>query len=314
MSASAAAIALGIIGSVAAAPVTPKTSATPKPGTKPSPSKKRDAPKLSKWQQHVRDMLRISAPGDEYFGRMKMSYLGINNTFRDDLVRAGDYTTDPKLLSGINFADEALSAWARKYPNDPQLARSYFLAFQMYRKVWVKEYQDKAWQYAHIVTKKWPKSFFGKALQKDLAIGFTERYFATPLPCEVLAAVSPSASPASTRATPAASPSLTPSPMPTPTPAPGMPKVEILPAPCLTPTPSPTPVPSLTPLPSATLSPLPSGSLLPSPLPTPTGLPAATAGPSVTPVPASSASPTPTARPAPPATPTPLPSHRPFRR
>ena len=146
LSISAAAIALGIIGSVAAAPVsTPSAKATPKPSPGSKPAAKA-TPHLSKWQQHINDELKASAPGDEYFGRMKMSYLGINNTFRDDLVRAGDYTTDPKILSGINFADEALTAWSHKYPNDPQLARSNFLAFEMYRKFWVQLYQDKAWQ------------------------------------------------------------------------------------------------------------------------------------------------------------------------
>lgn len=210
-----------------------------------APAKKDTAPKLSKWQQHVEEMMHASAPGDEYFGKMKMSYLGINNTFRDNLVRAGSYTTDPKLLSQINWADDALTSWGKKYPNDPQLARSYFLAFEMYRKIWVKTYQDKAWQYAHIVVHKWPSSFFGKQLNKDLQIGFTERYFADPQPCEV-----PVPAPSGKKAQAAiASPSPTPAPTPTPTTAPGQPKVQVLPAPCV---PPPTPEPSLSPSSSPT--------------------------------------------------------------
>ncbi|HZZ65166.1 MAG TPA: hypothetical protein VFE17_06695, partial [Candidatus Baltobacteraceae bacterium] len=185
----------------------------------------------------------------------------------------GDYTTDPSIVGRINFADEALDAWARKYPNDPQLARSYFLAFQMYRKVWVQTYQDKAWTYAHIVIKKWPHSFFGKALAKDLSIGFTEHYFAQAVPCASLVA-DPSASPrAGSSALP--SPSPTPEPTPTPTPAPGRPKVEILPAPCTTPAPTPTPLPLL--------SPLPSGSLVPSPMPTVSAAPSSTSSPTALP-------------------------------
>lgn len=282
MSVSAAAIALGIVGSVAAAPVTGTKPAgkTPKPNSSKNPA----PPKISKWRQHIQDMLRVSAPGDEYFGRLKMSFLGINNTFRDDLIRAGAYTTDPKTVSAINFADEALTAWARKYPNDPQLARSYFLAFQMYRKVWVQTYQDKAWDYAHIVMKKWPNSFFGKALKRDIAIGFTEHYFATPLPCAAFAVVGPSPSPGSGAL---ATPLPTPQPTPTPTPAPGRPKAEVLPVPCSTPTPTPTPLPTPSPLPTGSLapSPLPTGSLAPSPLPTTTVSPAPTA----TPIPPSAA-------------------------
>jgi hypothetical protein len=269
MSASAAAIAIGVVGSVAAAPVS--STAAVKPTAKPAAhaAKKNDPPKLSKWQQHIQDMLKVSAPGDEYFGRMKMSYLGINNTFRDDLIRAGAYTTDPHLVTQIEWADDALTAWAKKYPNDPQLARSYFLAFQMYRKIWVQEYQQKAWDYAHIVVKKWPSSFFGKALKKDLAIGFTEHYFATPVPCASLA-LTASPNPQAT-ATP------TPSPTPSPTPAPGQPKAEVLPVPCLTPTPSPSPIPTglitPTPAPGGSTSPAPSTSATPSPAPSPTHRP-----------------------------------------
>src|SRR5215472_491430 len=33
-----------------------------------------------------------AAPADEYFGRMKMSYLGINNSLRDAYVMAGEHT------------------------------------------------------------------------------------------------------------------------------------------------------------------------------------------------------------------------------
>jgi hypothetical protein len=243
MSISAAAIALGFGGSVAAAP-----SAHPAPKKTDASSASKKAPKLSKWQQHVLEVMRNAAPGDEYFGRMKMSFLGINNTFHDDAIRAGAYTTDPRLIGHVSFADEALNSWAKKYPNDPQLARSYFLAFLMYRKVWTLDSQQKAWNYANIVIHKWPSSFFGKALKKDLGVGFTEHYFAAPEPCTALLPTPSGA--------PSASPSPTPLPTPTPTSAPGHPKVEILPVPCFTATPSPSPIPtgSLSPQPSATPS------------------------------------------------------------
>lgn len=238
MSICTAAVVLGFSASVTAAPVTHQDPKKPTPA---SSSKK--VPALSKWQQHVLQILKDAAPGDEYFGRMKMSYLGINNTFHDDAIRAGAYTTDPHLISNLSFADEALTAWAKKYPNDPQLARSYFLAFMMYRKVWTQPYQQKAWDYAHIVIQKWPSSFFGKALKKDISVGFTEHYFATPVECVTLTA--------SASASPSASPS------PSPAPLPGQPKLDILPAPCTTPIPTPSPIPtgSASPSPTATHNP-----------------------------------------------------------
>ena len=271
----------------------PPKSPAGKPAGKPAAA----APKLSKWQQHIQETLHNAAPGDEYFGRLKMSYLGINNTFRDESVRAGDYTTDPRIIARVSFAQEALNDWARRYPRDPQLARSYFLGFQMFRKIWTREYQESAWSAANLVVRKFPSSFFGKSLKSSLKIGFTEHYFATPVACDE---PEPSPTPAAGghrgQPTPSPTPSPTPTPTPTPTPAPGQPKVEILPVPCLTPTPSPTPSPTPTPTPTATpkgMTPAPSaspsgaasGTPAASPTPTPKGMTPAPPLPSPTPRP-----------------------------
>ena len=261
----AAAAAACVLGSVAAAPTT-------KPPSKPAPSGPKP-PAVSKFRQHQLDMLKVAAPGDEYFGRLKMSYLGIENTFRDSSIRAGAYTTDSHIISQVDFAEEALRGWYNRYPKDPQLPRSFFLAYAMYRKVWTQPGQTKAWQYLHIISARWPGSYFGKLVKKDLT-GFVEHYFMEPAPCP---SPEPTLSPGSRRPPPTPSP--TPSPVPTPTasPAPGQPTIEILPVPCYTPvppptpSPSPTPVPSIVPtaLPSGLPTALPSGALTPTPLPSP---------------------------------------------
>lgn len=277
----AAAAAACVLGSVAAAP-------TSKPPAKPAP-KGPKAPAVSKFRQHQLDMMKVSAPGDEYFGRLKMSYLGINNTFRDESIRAGAYTTDSHIISQVNFAEEALRDWYKRYPKDPQLPRSYFLAYAMYKKIWTQPGQTEAWTYLHIIQQRWPRSYFGKLVSKDLT-GFVEHYFMEPQPCP---SPEPTLSPGARRPPPTPSPTPSPLPTPTPTPAPGQPAVEILPVPCYTPippTPSPTPVPTLGP--SASPSALPSGLPTPkgSPAPLPTGLltptPLPSARPSVTPSPA----------------------------
>lgn len=216
-------------------------------------------------------MLRVSAPGDEYFGRLKMSYLGIDNTFRDESIRAGAYTTDTHIISQVDFAEEALRDWANRYPKDPQLARSYFLAYAMYRKIWTQPGQTKAWQYLHTIEQRFPTSYFGKLIKRDL-IGFTEHYFMVPQPCPSEAPTESPAPGGRRRATPTPSPSPSPVPTVTPSPAPGQPIVDILPVPCYTPapaTPSPTPVPTIGPSArsSALPSPLPTGSLAPTPVP-----------------------------------------------
>jgi hypothetical protein len=212
------------------------------------------APKLTKWQQHQQELYKNSAPADEYFGRTKMSYLGMNNTFRDSSISSGDHTTDPGIINKVGLAEEALLAWARKYPRDPQLARTYFLATQVDRKIWVKANQERAWVFLNRLVQLFPETYFGKLMKRDLTIGFTEHYYAPALPCATPAPV-PTGEPSD-------APSPTPPPSPTPSPGPtettlakGL-RVQIIPQPCVPPpTPSPTPSPTASPTASAAPSP-----------------------------------------------------------
>jgi hypothetical protein len=268
--ATAAAVAVASAGYGGATAATPAASNTAAPKDACSSEK-------SKFGHDQCEKYQHSAPGDEYFGRMKMSYLGINNTFHDEYIRAGDYTTDPNLINKVNFADEALQAWANKYPGDPQLARSYYLAIKMYRKIYIKNYQDKAWQYMHTLTSPtFASTYFGKLEKTEMKKGFTEHYFAnaelcpTPEPTE---SATPSGKRGAPTPTPTPSPTPTPTPAPTPTPKPGQPKVEVIVPPCVKPSPAETP----TAVPSNLPSPVSSGSPAASPLPSPS--PSATTHP-----------------------------------
>jgi hypothetical protein len=176
------------------------------------------------------------APADRYFGRMKMSFLGINNTFRDAAIMSGPHTTESGIVNKVAFADEALNDWAQRFPHDAQLARSYYLAIRAEQKLWVKEYQEKAWVYMNRIVELYPTSYFAKVIRKDIAIGFTQHYFAAPVICV------PSASPA---------------PAPTPVQRGKKLKVQVETPPCI---PPPTPSPSPSPTPAATESPSPEAS------------------------------------------------------
>lgn len=170
---------------------------------------------------------------------MKMSYLGIDNTYKDGSISAGAYSTDPKLISKLDFATEALKRWAAKYPNDPQLARSYFLGVQVLRKIYTQTEQQTTWEFMHILVTKYKGTYFAKVTAASLASGFTEHWFAmaeicpTPLPRGAM----PEATPVAT---------------PTPSPAPGQPVVEVITPPCVQPSPdvnedaSPSPSPKPT--------------------------------------------------------------------
>jgi hypothetical protein len=203
-------------------------AATPKPKAT-AAAKDPCASKPSKWDRQQCEEYTHSAPGDEYFGRMKMSYLGINNTFHDETIRAGDYTTDSGIISKVAFADEALQDWSRRYPGDPQLARSYFLAIVMYKKIYTVEAQQKAWTYMHVLTQRFPTTYFGKLEKADLARGFTEHYFANPEMC-------PTPLPSGVSGTSLAVVSYA---TPSPSPKPGEPAVQIITPPCIQPSPAP---------------------------------------------------------------------------
>lgn len=231
-----AALALGAAGVTAHA-------ATATPAPKGAAAKDACASKPSAWQRVQCEGYTHSAPGDEYFGRMKLSYLGINNTFRDEAIRAGAYTTDSGIISKVNFADEALNQWMSKYPGDPQLARSYYLAIAVYKKIYTQDAQGKAWRYMQLELKQFPNSYFGKIVKQNVAIGFTEHYFANPTMCPTPL---PSGAPI---------PENTPSATPTPAPKAGQPKVDVITPPCVEPSPVPTLMPSGSPSPGASASP-----------------------------------------------------------
>ncbi|MGA8576649.1 MAG: hypothetical protein WB609_13315 [Candidatus Cybelea sp.] len=212
----------------------------------------------SKWAHLQCEEFNSSAPGDEYFGRMKMSYLGIDNTFKDGAISAGAYSTDQNLINKLDFATEALRRWADKYPNDPQLPRSYFLGIQVLRKVYTQHEQQTSWEFIQLLVTKYGNTYFGKTMKASLARdGYTEHWFAlaqicpTPLPPGVM----PEAVPVAT---------------PSPTPAPGRPAVDLITPPCVQSTPVPAelgPEPAPSAAPGARLVPG------PSPLPAPSSTP-----------------------------------------
>ncbi|MEO6835792.1 MAG: hypothetical protein ABI231_07800 [Candidatus Tumulicola sp.] len=246
------AIASGALGLPGIAnPAVAASAATPAPAKKdPCGDTK------SKWAHLQCQEYTSSAPGDEYFGRMKISYLGIDNTFKDGVISAGAYTTDERLISKLRFADEALQRWAAKYPGDPQLPRAYFLGVQVFRKVYTEPGQNTAWQYMQVLVHNYPTTYFGKTIKASVAKGFTEHWVAAALPC-------PTPLPRGVK------PETTPSATATPSPAPGQPSVEIITPPCVQPTPTPSPEPTISASPSPTPSPEPTISASPSPTTTP---------------------------------------------
>ncbi|MBV8172336.1 MAG: hypothetical protein JO219_10455 [Candidatus Eremiobacteraeota bacterium] len=74
------------------------------------------------------------APADEYFGRQKLSTLGIDNMIRDTEQRENfDPTLASRLVGSLSTAEDALEDWAHKYPHDSWIPKR---AYQMSHLFW----------------------------------------------------------------------------------------------------------------------------------------------------------------------------------
>jgi hypothetical protein len=153
---------------------------------------------------------------------MKISYLGIDNTYRDGAISAGAYSTDPNLIKKLDFATEALRRWAAKYPKDPQLPRSYFLAIQVLRKVYTQPEQQLSWQFIQVLVTKYPATYFGKTMAAAVKSGYTLHWFG-------LAQICPTPLP------PGVMPDNAPNATPSPSPAPGKYAIDLITPPCVQP-------------------------------------------------------------------------------
>lgn len=76
------------------------------------------------------------APADEYFGRLKMSILGIQNQLRDLALRL-QYSPQlgETVLGSAAMVEDAMHDWEHKYPADPWLPKNVFQLTTLYANV-----------------------------------------------------------------------------------------------------------------------------------------------------------------------------------
>jgi hypothetical protein len=147
--------------SLVAATTTAALPATPavKPTAKPALAHKKAAP------------IRI-APADEYFGKLKLSVLGIRNTIKDVGANLDiDQTRWAQLASKAAFAEDAMRDWEKKYPQDTWLAKTVFALERMYAKLDSDEGRKHAIASMQWVIHDFPKSWYGRTGKKELALG-----------------------------------------------------------------------------------------------------------------------------------------------
>jgi hypothetical protein len=76
------------------------------------------------------------APADEYFGKLKMSILGIRNTIKDQGLKVdGDPNNAASTFNAIALTEDAIRDWEHKYPCDSWIPGSIFALEHFYTKI-----------------------------------------------------------------------------------------------------------------------------------------------------------------------------------
>jgi len=76
------------------------------------------------------------APADRYFGRLKMSILGVRNALRDLAARADDHPEDAEhVFDKAVLVEDALHDWQAQFPRDPWIPKYAYTLAQLYGKL-----------------------------------------------------------------------------------------------------------------------------------------------------------------------------------
>ena len=113
------------------------------------------------------------APADEYFGRMKMSILGITNSIRDTGLRENyDPTNAAKYYTTLALTEDALEDWSHKYPQDSWIPRR---AYDMSHDFWLMhtpQGNSEAQRCRNILFRSFPKNHWAVIARKESAATF----------------------------------------------------------------------------------------------------------------------------------------------
>jgi outer membrane protein assembly factor BamD (BamD/ComL family) len=108
------------------------------------------------------------APADEYFGRLKMSILGIRNQLQRLTQEVEeDPGNAPNTLGTAGLTEDSIKEWEAHYPRDPWLAKTVYLVVHLYAKMPPKTGHAQALKALSWLIAKYPGSeFTTSALQE----------------------------------------------------------------------------------------------------------------------------------------------------
>jgi hypothetical protein len=139
-------------------------AATPEPGRAKPHAAKPVVP-------HVTFLKYKVAPADEYFGRLKLSILGIRNTIKDMGLKAD---ADPEHAAGsvmgaVALTEDAMHDWEKKYPADSWIPPAILSLERLYAKVDSDIARAKAKAAMVWLVHDYPRSAPAKIGKKELA-------------------------------------------------------------------------------------------------------------------------------------------------
>jgi hypothetical protein len=161
---------IGIVTACAVASFVPIATFAQPSATKPATHAPATVSLEARQAAHLAE-LRNLAPADEYFGRLKMSILGIKNTIRDLGARyAVNHDIADRTVITAADTEGAIRDWERKYPHDKDVARSMYYLQRLYTTVACESGKAKAHMVAMWLFADYPKSPQAKLLKKQLAM------------------------------------------------------------------------------------------------------------------------------------------------
>ena len=155
-----------------------------------------------------RDPVSVSAlaPADEYFGRQKLSPLGIRHeifTLKDDLHHARQQPG--AIQQKANLVEDAVDDWVTRFPQDTWLPSAAWQLGTLFEELPGQEAHEHAIVVLELVKERFPQTAFAQDAQHDLARGIGVRPWPHWASTAAPATVAPRApSPASPSAAPTA--------------------------------------------------------------------------------------------------------------
>lgn len=101
------------------------------------------------------------APADEYFGRLKMSILGIRNQLNRLTAQVdADPLNSQSARGSCELTEESIKEWEQKYPSDPWLAKTVYMLVHLYAKMPAETGHTQALRVLSWLLAKYPGSEF----------------------------------------------------------------------------------------------------------------------------------------------------------